>query len=98
MMTAIAISIAMTALLFGLIAMIFAFLAWSTVIGMKNSTHRIQYVPVKDPEFNQYNEGDLTPELDEETGLPKPINGGDETTGLGLLNAFKKNIHTDEED
>jgi hypothetical protein len=94
----IAVSFALTALLFSTIALIFAFLAWSTLVGFKNSTHRVQYIPVKDPEFNQFSETDLAPKLDPETGEPIPVNGGDESTGLGLLNEFKKKIHVDEED
>jgi hypothetical protein len=95
--TIIVISLAAAALFIASIAAIFAFLAWSTVVGMKNSTHRIQYLPVKDPEFNQFKSSDLEPGLDEE-GNRIPVNGGDESTGLGLINAFKNTIHQDEED
>lgn len=98
MITQLAMALSLTALLFSLIAMIFAFLSWSSLVGFKNSTHKVQYIPVKDPEFNQFSEGDLKQKIDDETGEPIPVNGGDDTTGLGLLNEFKKKIHVDEED
>lgn len=97
MTTLIAISLSSAAIFIATIAAIFAFLAWSTVVGLKNSTHRIQYIPVKDPEFNKFSSKDLKPGLDEE-GNAIPVNGGDDSTGLGLVNEFKKHIHTDEED
>lgn len=91
-------AVASTALLFSLLAMIFAFLAWSTMVGLQNSTHKIQYVPVKDPELNEYTNRDLKPKIDDETGNPIPLNNGDDSTGLGLLKQFKKIVQMDDEE
>lgn len=98
MMSFVAMSVAGCALLFSLVAMIFAFLSWATLVGFKNSSHKIQYVPVQDPTFDKFSTKDLERKLDDETGEPIPVNGGDSSTGLGLVDSFKKHIYTDEED
>lgn len=95
MLDIISISLGATAFFISLIAAGLAFFAWSTVVGLKNSTHRVQYIPVKDPEFNKYTDKDLKEQVDDETGFPIPMN---EDTGAGLVKAFKQNLYQDEED
>ena len=40
-------SIAIMSIIISGVSLFLAFLAWSTVVGFKNSTHQIQYVPLE---------------------------------------------------
>lgn len=68
--TNIAIIIASLALLFSICTVIFSILAYSTVVGLKNSTHNIQYMPAE--EFAKNFKGEEIEEeiVDKKSGMP----------------------------
>jgi hypothetical protein len=92
MMTSIAFSLSIAALFVAVVGSVLGFIAWSTVVGLKNSTHRIQYVPVKDPEFNRYTDKDLKPQFDDD-GEPLPPR-----EEVSLLKQFKDALYKGEEE
>jgi hypothetical protein len=52
------------AILFSATTAILSFMAWSTVVGLKNSTHQIQWMPIPDEEKGPEGE-DLVKEMGE---------------------------------
>lgn len=66
------------AILFSATTAILSFLAWSTVVGLKNSTHQIQWMPIPDEEKGPEGEDLLKdmgehmyPDLDGDRTWPK---------------------------
>ena len=49
-LTMICVVAAITAILLSGTALVLAFLSWSTVVGFKNSTHQVQFVPMTNEE------------------------------------------------
>lgn len=92
MITTFSFSIAIAALFVASIGAVLGFLAWSSVVGLKNSTHKLQYVYVKDPEYKKFGDKDLKPQYDDESGEELPP---DEE--VSLLKQFKQAIYRDEE-
>jgi hypothetical protein len=45
-MVAIAVGIGLASMVIGAVAAAFAGMAWAKVVGLENSTHQIQYVPI----------------------------------------------------
>ena len=42
------VGLALGAFAFSTVALVIGCMAWSTVVGLKNSTHQVQYVPIDD--------------------------------------------------
>lgn len=65
------------ALLFSFITVLFSILAYCNVIGLKNSTHKVQYMPFD--EFNRFKgenvEDDEDAQEEEEAPLGMPMSG-----------------------
>jgi hypothetical protein len=47
-LNAICIGVALSSMIVGGLALAMSCVAWSKVVGMENSTHQIQYVPIED--------------------------------------------------
>lgn len=52
---------------FGIAALVMGCMAWSTVVGLKNSTHQIQYVPIGEEDTQRSNK-ELQDEYEKITG------------------------------
>ena len=52
---------------FGIAALVMSCMAWSTVVGLKNSTHQIQYVPIGEEDMQRSPE-ELRDEYERVTG------------------------------
>ena len=59
------------ALLFSFSTVLFSMLAYCNVIGLKNSTHNIQYMPAE--EFDKFGKEDEDDEDDEEEDMGMPM-------------------------
>ena len=51
-LTGILVGFALSGFAFSIVALCLACLSWSTVVGLKNSTHQVQYVPIDDMDIN----------------------------------------------
>ena len=69
-LTAILVGLSVMAFAFGVVALCVACIAWSTVVGLKNSTHQIQYVPI-DGSSNEddSNQSELNDKYEKATGF-----------------------------
>lgn len=80
--------LSITSLIFCGVTALFSFKAYCEVIGLKNSTHRIEYRPI-DFKNEQFTDSDLADKLDED-GYPLPE---DVSSGKGLLKRFKEELY-----
>lgn len=87
------------ALLFSFITVLFSILAYCNVIGLKNSTHNIQYVPAE--EFDKFgddeDEEEQEDDEDEEMGMPISRKKKEDKREKELLEGFAE-MYKDQEE
>lgn len=62
------IGLSLSGFAFSIVALVIGCMAWSTVVGLKNSTHQVQYVPIDDPSGNNDEEAEFEGEFDTPLG------------------------------
>ena len=55
-LTGILVGFSLMAFAMSVVSLVLACLAWSTVVGLKNSTHQVQYVPIDGATAENYDE------------------------------------------
>lgn len=84
-------------LLLGIISLIFSLLALIMILGLKESTHKIQYVPLNDPVFNK--NGETAPPVEgfQDEHLNKDENYDELNGGVDkkFMENMKKHIYPD---
>tara|TARA_R110000744_G_scaffold94093_3_gene181652 strand:+ start:5118 stop:5420 length:303 start_codon:yes stop_codon:yes gene_type:complete len=79
---------------FGIVSLFVSCLAWSTVVGLKNSTHQVQYVPIDNPNVNDDDE-----EADFEGEFDTPLGNRQQKTPKTLQQKYDSSMgYTKEED
>lgn len=63
------VGLSLGAFAFSTVALVIGCMAWSTVVGLKNSTHQVQYVPIDDPDVNDRDEGEYEQDFEFDTPL-----------------------------